>query len=58
MTRCCLFLLALVACREAEEPALTVLAASSLTESLQQAGAAWTAAGNGAVTFTNVSITV
>ncbi|MEQ1570425.1 MAG: molybdate ABC transporter substrate-binding protein [Myxococcota bacterium] len=35
----------------AAEPGLTVLAASSLTESLQQVGAAWTAAGHAPVTF-------
>ncbi len=35
----------------AAEPGLTVLAASSLTESLQQVGAAWAAAGHPPVTF-------
>jgi molybdate transport system substrate-binding protein len=46
-------LVGLSACVRAEVPfaPLTVLAASSLTESLQSVGAAWHAGGNGVVTF-------
>lgn len=44
-------LLAPVSVHAADAPALTVLGAASLTESLQAVGAAWTAHGHPAVTF-------